>query len=82
MLKPGFSDFQVLTGSFLLRLYSFPKHGLLPESILTGLAEKAPSFDKWAKAVVAHPSVTAGIWDEEKVAGHTKTRLAKLRASA
>jgi len=73
---------EVLTGSFILRLYASPKYGILPEGLSATLAEKAPSFDKWAKAVIAHPSVTAGIWDEEKVAVRTKERLAKLRASA
>jgi glutathione S-transferase len=46
---------QVLTGSFVLRLYTLPKYGFVPESLLKGLAEKAPNFDKWAKEVAKHP---------------------------
>jgi glutathione S-transferase len=72
---------QVLTGSFVLRLYSLPKFGVLPESILTSLAERAPNFDKWAKVVIKHPSVTS-IWDEELVGKKTQERAAKARAQA
>ncbi|KAI1879191.1 hypothetical protein JX265_002145 [Neoarthrinium moseri] len=73
---------EVLTGSFVLRLYTFarPEHGLQPIS-LDDLAAKAPNFDKWAREVSKHPSVT-GIWNEEKMVSYTKERLSKLRAQA
>lgn len=67
---------EVLTGSFIIRVYLLPKHGLLPESLLSDLAAKAPNFDKWANEVVKHPSVSGGIWDEEKIAANIKRRLA------
>lgn len=49
--------------------------------MLAALAEKAPNFDKWAKEVIKHPSVTS-IWNEEVVWAHTQKRLAKARAQA
>lgn len=69
-----------MTGSFILRLYSLPKYGLLPESLLVDLAAKAPNFDRWAKVVVEHPSVKAGIWDEEAIAKRTKTKIERSKA--
>ncbi|KAG0649511.1 Glutathione S-transferase U20 [Hyphodiscus hymeniophilus] len=72
---------EVQTGSFLLRLLSFPKYdGLLPKSILTGLEAKAPAFWKWANAVTQEKSVTY-IWNEKNVAERTLERVAKLNAA-
>ncbi|KAI0378837.1 glutathione S-transferase domain-containing protein [Hypomontagnella monticulosa] len=71
---------EVLTGSFVVRLFTLPKHGLIPESILSDLSVKAPNFYRWGQAVSKHPSVT-GIYDEEAIAAGTKERLAKLRAA-
>ncbi|ORY65109.1 uncharacterized protein BCR38DRAFT_408852 [Pseudomassariella vexata] len=70
---------EVLIGSFIIRLYTFPKHGLLSQTLLSDLAEQAPNFDKWAKVVAQHPSVT-GIYNEQEVVDTTKARLAKARA--
>ena len=73
---------QVQTGSFLLRLLSFPKYeGPLPKSILKNLETKAPNFWKWANAVVKEESVTY-IWDEKTVAERTAARIEKLKATA
>ncbi|KAK1599364.1 glutathione S-transferase domain-containing protein [Colletotrichum navitas] len=71
---------EVLTGSFTLRLVSFAKHGLIPESVLSSLEQKAPNFYKWAQAVNNTPSVN-GIYDEEKVVELTKQRLANMKAA-
>jgi glutathione S-transferase len=72
---------QVQTGSFLLRVLSFPKYdGLLPKSVLTTLESKAPAFWKWANAVVQEKSVTY-IWNEEAVATRNRDRFAKLAAA-
>ncbi|KAI1134774.1 glutathione S-transferase domain-containing protein [Hypoxylon sp. FL0543] len=71
---------EVLTGSFVVRLFTLPKHGVLPEHILSDLSAKAPNFYRWGKAVSKHPSVL-GIYDEEKIAARTKERLAKARAA-
>ncbi|KAK8068985.1 Glutathione S-transferase domain-containing protein [Apiospora phragmitis] len=49
---------EVQTGSFLLRLYAYIKHGL------------------WAKATIAHESVTC-VWDEDRVIAHSRYRFAK-----
>ncbi|KAL1591782.1 hypothetical protein SLS60_011781 [Paraconiothyrium brasiliense] len=68
---------EALTAPFLLRAYLFPNNGLLPTSLLNDLSEKAPKFDKWAKATMKHPSVSDGIWDEEKVVANIKKRMGK-----
>ncbi|KAM3452190.1 hypothetical protein MY5147_009488 [Beauveria neobassiana] len=72
---------EVLTGSFLLRLFALPKHGVVTDSLVKDLPTKTPNFYKWASKVIEHPSVT-GIWNEEKVVAGTKARLEKLKASA
>ncbi|KAI5861531.1 glutathione S-transferase domain-containing protein [Durotheca rogersii] len=72
---------EALTGPFVLRLLTLPKHGLLPESIISDLAARAPNFSRWGEVVAKHPSVT-GIYDEEKIAAGTKARIEKLRASS
>jgi glutathione S-transferase len=69
--------FQVLTGSFLLRLYSWakPEYGLLSAKI-PQLLEKVPKTKRWIEATVQHESVTF-IYDEALVASRTKKRFAK-----
>jgi len=75
------SNKQVLTGSFLLRILSFPKYGgPLPLSILTDFETKAPRFWKWANAVVKENSVNY-IYDEERVAKKTLERIAQNNAA-
>lgn len=69
----------MLIGSFLLRLFALPKHGVITESLVKDLPTKTPNFYKWASNVIEHPSVT-GVWDEEKVVVATKARLEKLKA--
>ncbi|KAI2464268.1 glutathione S-transferase domain-containing protein [Annulohypoxylon bovei var. microspora] len=71
---------EVLTGSFIVRLFTLPKYGILPEHILSDLSVKAPNFYRWGQAVSKHPSVV-GIYDEKVMAEKTKQRLAKLRAA-
>ena len=68
--------YQVLTGSFLLRILSFskPEWGLL-SSQLPSLTEQTLKFKRWAEATVAHPSVNY-IWDERDVASRTKRKIA------
>ncbi|KAI0438610.1 glutathione S-transferase domain-containing protein [Xylaria telfairii] len=69
---------EVLTGSFVVRLWSWPKYGLLPQSLLDELSAKAPDFSRWAEAVATHPSVN-GIFDAADTAARTKQRLASLK---
>ncbi|KAK1995100.1 glutathione S-transferase domain-containing protein [Colletotrichum falcatum] len=71
---------EVLTGSFTLRLFSFAKHGIIPESILGSLEQKTPNFYKWARAVNSAPSVN-GIYDEKVIVEKTKHRLASMKAA-
>ncbi|KAK1982851.1 glutathione S-transferase domain-containing protein [Colletotrichum cereale] len=71
---------EVLTGSFTLRLFSFAKYGIIPESILGSLEQKAPGFYKWAQVVNSTPSVN-GIYDEKTIVERTKHRLASMKAS-
>ncbi|KAH7312863.1 glutathione S-transferase domain-containing protein [Rhexocercosporidium sp. MPI-PUGE-AT-0058] len=75
---------EVQTGSFLLRVLSYPKYqelNLLPRSILDGFEAKTPAFWKWANAVVAEKSVNF-IFDEKLVAEGTAARIAKIKAAA
>lgn len=65
-----------MTGPFIIRAYLLPKHDLLPQSLLTDLAEKAPHFNNWANEVTNHPSVNNGIWDETKILDNIRRRLA------
>lgn len=67
---------QVLTGSFVIRLWTWPKYGLVPQGVIDQLSVEAPNFARWAEAVAKHPSVS-GIFDEEGTALSTKQRLAK-----
>ncbi|KAI1092180.1 glutathione S-transferase domain-containing protein [Rostrohypoxylon terebratum] len=71
---------EVLTGSFIVRLFTLPKYGLFPEHILSDLSTKAPNFYKWGQAVSKHPSVLV-IYDEKVIAERSKERVAKLRAA-
>jgi len=71
---------EVLTGSFVIRLVSLSKAGVYPSKLGSSIAERAPSFWKWAETVAAHPSVTS-IYDEEKIIASTKARIAKARAA-
>ena len=69
-----------MTASFVIRVLTYPKHDLLPKSILTSLETEAPAFWKWANVVVKEESVTY-IWDEKKVVEGTKAIIAKLAAA-
>jgi len=69
---------EVQTGSFLLRLLSFPKHGLLGADTLTKLESQAPKFYAWANATIKEHSVNF-IYDEKKIAEKTKARFAKAK---
>jgi len=71
---------EVQTGSFLLRVLSFPKGGLFPANFISLLQERTPNFYKWANAVVNEKSVNY-IWNEETVVSRTKARIEKLKAS-
>lgn len=70
---------KVLAGSWLLRVYTLPKHGLVPSELLEELANRAPNFDKWAKEVIQHPSVRC-IWNEDKIVTGTRAWIAKSKA--
>lgn len=67
---------EVLTGSFLLRILSFHRHGLLSEK-LPSLLEDTPRFKRWAEATVQQDSVNY-IWDEKVSADAIKAKLAAL----
>lgn len=71
---------EVLAGSFVIRLRTYIRAGIYPQS-LDAVWEKAPNFAKWAAAVSAHASVTS-IYKEEEVVEGIKKKIAQLRASA
>ncbi|KAI1109591.1 glutathione S-transferase domain-containing protein [Nemania sp. NC0429] len=64
---------EVLTGSFVIRLWTWPKYGLVPQSLIDELSTRAPNFSRWAEATATHPSVS-GIFDAEATALRTKQR--------
>jgi glutathione S-transferase len=69
--------FQVLTASFILRLYDFADDIILPSSLPKAL-DKLPNFSKWAKACTSHDSVTY-IWDKEEQRQWVRDRLPQVR---
>ena len=70
---------QVQTGSFLLRVFSLPKHeDMAPIFILELLEDRAPNFWTWGQAVVAEKTVTA-VWDEELVVRRAREKIEKIR---
>ncbi|KAM5349090.1 hypothetical protein ACJ41O_008913 [Fusarium nematophilum] len=72
---------EALTGPFILRLFSFSKHGLVHKSFLERLEKDAPNFHKWAQEVIKNPSVIS-IYNEDLIVEGTKSRIAKLKAQA
>jgi glutathione S-transferase len=71
------SSIQVLTASFILRLYDFADDIILPSSLPEAL-DKLPNFSKWAKASITHNSVTY-IWDKELRRQNMRDRLPQAR---
>jgi glutathione S-transferase len=70
---------QVQTGSFLLRVFSLPKHeDMAPSFIPKLLEERAPNFWRWGHAVMAENSVTSA-WDEELVVRRTREKIDNIR---
>ncbi|KFH44111.1 Glutathione S-transferase omega-like protein [Hapsidospora chrysogenum ATCC 11550] len=70
---------EVLTGPFVIRLLTWPNHGLAPKTVLADLEARAPNFFRWAQKVAAHPSVRS-IYDEETIAQAMKEKRDKTRA--
>jgi glutathione S-transferase len=81
-MSPSMADnVQVLTGSFLVRLLTHVKAGLVSGNFIDDVEEQAPNFYRWAEAVAVHPSVTR-IFDEDVAISGAKRRIAKARATA
>lgn len=72
--------FQVLTGSFAIRLLTLSERGIYPAFLAKELSTKAPNFSKWAAEVANHPSVTS-IFDGDFAVKYTKKRIDNARAS-
>lgn len=70
---------QVLTGPFVIRALTLPKHGVLSANFLSDLESRAPNFFKWGQAVASHPSVL-GIYDENAIAERSKEKRAEKLA--
>jgi glutathione S-transferase len=68
---------QVLTASFIIRLYDFADDIILPSSLPKAL-DKLPNFSKWAKACTSQDSVTY-IWDKEERRQRVRDRLPQAR---
>jgi glutathione S-transferase len=65
---------EVLTGSFVLRLVSFPEAGIARADLWTLLEKEAPNFSRWARATAAEKSVNH-IYDATKVAEKMKKKF-------
>jgi glutathione S-transferase len=76
--SPKLTFAEAIVAPFILRIYAFAKHGLLPKSVTSGFNE-LPNFSKWAAEIIKHDSVTY-IWDEKSAVEGTKRRLASLKA--
>ncbi|KGO38459.1 Glutathione S-transferase/chloride channel, C-terminal [Penicillium expansum] len=74
---------EVLTASFILRIFSLPytKNAPLPSAMVAGLEEKAPKFFAWAQAAMKHPSVN-GIYSRDGCTAEMRDRRAKARGLA
>ncbi|KJR86031.1 glutathione S-transferase [Sporothrix schenckii 1099-18] len=71
---------EVLTASFILRIFTLPtaENPPLPLTMILGLNSKAPRFYSWAQAVLTHPSVN-GIYSLNGCAAEMQERRAKAR---
>ncbi|KAF4951332.1 hypothetical protein FGADI_7530 [Fusarium gaditjirri] len=70
---------EALTGPFLLRVLKYPNHEMLvPARLVKDLTLRAPSFWKWAQAVISEPSVTS-VWNENLVVERTLEKIEKKR---
>jgi glutathione S-transferase len=74
------TNIQALTAPFILRIYALAKHGLIPQSVVSGF-DGLPNFSKWAAEVVKQDSVTY-IWDEETTISGTKKKIESMKAQA
>lgn len=70
---------QALVAPFILRVYTLAKHGIIPQSVVSGF-DALPNFSKWAAEVIKQDSVTY-IWDEETTVAGTKKKIASLKAA-
>ena len=71
---------QALTAPFMVRYQAFGETGLMPKSMLKGLAA-LPNYSKWSQAVHAEDSVTY-VFDGPATAERMAERIAKLKAEA
>ncbi|KAL2865225.1 glutathione S-transferase family protein [Aspergillus lucknowensis] len=71
---------EVLTGSFIMRIFTLPytDNAPLPRTMVAGLEEMAPKFYAWAQAVMQHPSVYS-IYNRDGCAAEMRDRRARAR---
>lgn len=72
-------SFKILTGPFVLRLFSLSKHGLVQASVPNQLRDAAPTFYQWAQQVIEQPAVVL-IYKESTIVEATRSRVSKFRA--
>ncbi|KAJ4360661.1 uncharacterized protein N0V89_001227 [Didymosphaeria variabile] len=71
---------EAIVAPFIVRLFAFTKHGLLPKSASDEM-HGLPQFSKWATEVIKQESVTY-IWNEERAVESIKKKVASLKAKA
>lgn len=79
-LEGGLILWQAWTAPFILRIYTFAKNGILPQSVISGL-DAHPNFSKWAAEVIKHDSVTY-IWNEKVMVEGMRKRLASAKTQS
>ncbi|KAF2749877.1 glutathione-S-transferas-like protein omega 1 [Sporormia fimetaria CBS 119925] len=73
-----FTMAEALIAPFILRVYAFAKHDILPKSLTEGF-DALPNFSKWAANVVKQESVTY-IFDEKKIIEATLRKFESMKA--
>ncbi|KAF4457779.1 hypothetical protein F53441_352 [Fusarium austroafricanum] len=72
---------EVLTAPFVVRMFAFAKHGLLPANLPSRLEKEAPSFYRWAQVISSNASVLK-VYSEDRIVEGTRRKRAKLLAHA
>ncbi|KAK4186439.1 thioredoxin-like protein [Podospora australis] len=71
---------EVLTASLAIRVYTLAQTDIYPTQLWPTIAQRAPHFAEWTKAISAHPSVTS-IYDPAATIATAKSWIAKAQAA-
>jgi glutathione S-transferase len=77
----GITIVEVMTASFVFRLYAHMKAGMMPEGLEAALAESCPVFERWGRTILGSKVLKAEVWDEEGHVAKTRPFLEKMKSS-